>query len=211
MKLRTWILVLGLLVGGYLPSFLDAQNVDLVKLRKEEAERRKKLKQKQEKPVQITDANLKQIAEKRNKPGFAESEAEKETAPETGETPQAEPASQSEAQPLVIAADAAVDSQSGESEARRTPEYWQQMKRGLEEKIVELENRIRDNESRLNLLHTQYLNQDLPLERQRLKSELDELQKSQELDRKNLEQLRRELEELHERARKAGVPPGWLR
>ncbi|HDP95213.1 MAG TPA: hypothetical protein ENN40_07630 [Candidatus Aminicenantes bacterium] len=199
MKFGTLIVAICLLGGLSLPSRLDAQSIDLVKLRKQEAERRKKLKQEQQKQVQITDSNLKNIAEDRNKPGFAESGSQTENVPQT------------EVQPLVIAADGVVDSQSPESEARRTPEYWQQLKRGLEESIAELENRVRENQSRLNLLHTQHLNQDLPLEKQRIKTELDELRKRNELEAQRLSQLKLELEELYERARKAGVPPGWLR
>lgn len=182
-----------------MPTLLEAQNVDLVKLRKQEAERRKKLKKDQQKQLQITNTNLKQIAKDRNKPGFAESGSQTENAPQAG------------VQPLVIAADGAVDSQSPESEERRTPEYWQQLKRGLEENIADLENRLRENESRLNLLHSQYLNQDLPLEKRRIKTELDELKSRDEQDKERLKQLKSELDELYERARKAGVPPGWLR
>lgn len=199
MKIRILFVAACLLAGFSLPSRVDAQNIDLVKLRKQEAERRKKLKQEQQKQLQITDTNLKQIAENRNKPGFAESGSQEQNAP------------QAEVQPLVISADGVVDSQSSESEVRRTPEYWQQLKRGLDESITELESRIRENDSRLNLLHTQYLNQDLPLEKQRIKTELDELRSRNEQEKERLKQLRSELEALLERARKAGVPPGWLR
>jgi len=201
-------ILLGFLLGVVaLPPPLPAQQVDLVKLKKEEAERRKKLKKNAKKRIQVTNTNVKEIAETKNKPGFAESETEtkkKKSAQDANESPAA-------VRPLLMDTDSEAADQPGEIENQNSAEYWQRLKRELEEKIADHESRVRQNESRLNLLHTRYLGQDLPLEKQRIKTELDNLKSRDEEDRARLKQLRKQLEDLHERARKAGVPPGWLR
>jgi len=199
------VILLALLLGGVFASpSLESQQVDLVKLRKKEKERREKLKQQKKKRARVTDSNVKDMAESKNKPGYAESGSDSGKKKEGQEE---EPA----VKPLVSVDGADKGSQPEVQDEQTTAEYWQRLKRGLDERIADLENRLSQNESRLNLLHTQYLGQDLPMEKRRIKTELDNLKESDKQDRERLAQLRRELEELRDRARKAGVPPGWLR
>lgn len=81
------------------------------------------------------------------------------------------------------------DAASSEADPRRTETYWR-------DRLQEVDGRIRDLEEKLESpLYT--MNPRGALERQRLE--------------RDLEQARRERSELFEEARRAGVPPGWLR
>ncbi|MCK5880212.1 MAG: hypothetical protein KAH24_10545 [Holophagae bacterium] len=184
---------------------LQAQKIDLVKLKKEEAERRKKLAQKKKikgQLVRVDDTNLKKIAAKSRPLGYVK------TGSDTAKKNSGEPIP---AQPLIVGSETGGEPEIGGDDGKHNAEYWQQLKRGLEEGIVDLEKRLRTDQLRLNQLHFEYLNQDLPLKKQQIKEELDKLRLKHESDKERLKTLNRELEQLHERARRAGVPPGWLR
>ena len=205
MKRTAVFLTLVFLGTGITGLPLRGQRIDLVKLKKEEAERRKKLAQMKKKKgqlVRVDNRNLKKIAAKSRPLGYVEAKSDTEKK-ESGEP--------IPAQPLSLGSETGGESEIGEDGGKHNAEYWQQLKRGLEESIVDLEKRISADQLRLNLLHSQYLTQDLPLKKQQIKEELDNLKIKHESDKERLKTLNRELEQLHERARRAGVPPGWLR
>ena len=205
MKRIAAFLTLLFLGMGSMALPIQAQKIDLVKLRKEEAERRKKLAQKKKKKgqlVRVDNTNLKIIAAKSKPLGYVEAGSDPEKKDSWEPIP---------AQPLSLGSEAGGESEIGEDGGKHNAEYWQRLKRGLEEGIVDLEKRLRTGQLRLNQLHSEYLTQDLPLKKQQIKEELDRLKLKHESDKERLKTLNRELEQLHERARRAGVPPGWLR
>ena len=60
-------------------------------------------------------------------------------------------------------------------------------------------------------MRVDFVNRDDPVQRNKIESDrqkaIDELERL----KKNIEQDRREIDDLEEEARRAGVPPGWLR
>jgi hypothetical protein len=102
------------------------------------------------------------------------------------------------------------DTKSG-GDARGTESQW----RG---RITQARESVRRNEafaealqSRINALTTDFVNRDNPVQRSKIgqdrQSALDELAKV----RSEIEQGKQRIADIEEEARKAGVPPGWLR
>jgi hypothetical protein len=168
--------------------WLDAQDderTDLVKLKKEEEERRKKLKEQNKKSVVITNETLKQYEDKTKKnDGKKKPDVKNKT--EKPEKPQ-------------------------KIDPMKTKEYWQKLKHDLEKRINDLKVKVEANQLELNRLTTEHLIMDLPLEKGQLKKQKDEMQRLLEGQKASLTQLQAEYDSLSEKARKAGVPPGWLR
>jgi hypothetical protein len=63
----------------------------------------------------------------------------------------------------------------------------------------------------LNQLVTNYISMNLPLQKIDMKNQIDKLSADLEKDKLKLEGLQKEMDSLPEQARKAGVPPGWVR
>lgn len=163
-----------------------AQEIDLVKLKKEEEERRKKLeKQKKKKTVVITNETLKQYGE-RKKTSDSTKKPDVKSNPDASQKPE-------------------------KVDPMQTKEYWQNLKKNLEKQIRELTQQIEIDQLELNRLSTEYLINDLPLEKQAIKERKDELARLLESQKKRLKGLQAEYDSLPEKARKAGIPPGWLR
>jgi hypothetical protein len=93
----------------------------------------------------------------------------------------------------------------------QTREYWQALKKDLESKISHLEETVREQQLRLNKLHTDHLIMDLPYQKAALKKQIDELTPVLNANKQKLKNQKQELAALSDKARKAGVPPGWLR
>ncbi len=99
----------------------------------------------------------------------------------------------------------------GKKSPKKSKEWWLSRKRNLEEKIASLKKRIQELERQLNNLNTTFLIEQRPLAHQRVKSTLEKVKGQLEAARKELAQAQKDLERLYEEARKAGIPPGWLR
>ena len=93
----------------------------------------------------------------------------------------------------------------------KTKEYWQTMKQDLESKIAHLEETVREQQLRLNKLHTDHLIMDLPYQKAALKKQIDQLTPRLNENKQKLKNLKQEMAALPDKARKAGVPPGWIR
>ena len=103
------------------------------------------------------------------------------------------------------------DTKQKKRDPQKTEEYWRNLKNNIEKNIIKLEGEIKKQESELNRLRTRHLITDLPLQKRAIKAQMDELLDLLNQNKENLKNLRNELEMLRERARKAGVPPGWIR
>jgi hypothetical protein len=171
---------------------LHPQEVDLVKLKKKEEERKKKTKK--SKHV-LTNDNLDKIDVPKKPYALIKVEKKGKGSGQTGGISTASAGSEGE----------------GEGEGRRTREYWQQEKKKLLDQVNDLEveiNRMQDEYNQLMITHPA---EDILTKRISMKNRMDELFKLIPEYKQRLENLKKELEALEDRARKAGVPPGWLR
>jgi hypothetical protein len=161
--------------------------VDLMALKKQEEERRKKLGKAK---IKITNDNVNSISGGGKPYGFVQVEgggsspAGEETAPQAAE-------------------------EEGNEEKR--PDYWQKQKSELEEKISGLKAEIDGAQLELNKLWSDFYLKSVAAEQQVVRDRI--AQKTGEIEQKKLQlkESGEQLEGLYERARKAGVPPGWLR
>ncbi len=172
-------------------SGLYGQSVDLAELQKKEKERRKKLNLTKLKPGKksITDVKPKKrytFIQMQGNPG-SEQESEE------GQSKRASSRGKKE------------------EDVQKTQEYWQNLRNRLDSQVGELEQKIEIDQLTINSLTTQYFNMDLPLEKTRLKERLDRMNSAMEENKQRLQSLKNELNDLADKARKAGVPPGWLR
>jgi len=94
---------------------------------------------------------------------------------------------------------------------KNSQEYWQDQKRRLDNQIAELETKIKMAESEINRLQTQYFSMDLAIQANQLRETIDKMINANEADKQKLQELKRELDDLPDKARKAGVPSGWVR
>ncbi len=97
------------------------------------------------------------------------------------------------------------------SPRKKDRKWWVSRKKKLEEKIASLKRKIEELQKKVNTLTTGFLIEQRPIAHQRLKDELEKTKGALERAKKDLEKARKELDKLYEEARKAGIPPGWLR
>jgi hypothetical protein len=109
------------------------------------------------------------------------------------------------------AADASAKLDAATSDQVRDQAYWRERQRALQTALERDQTYLDALQSRINALTTEFVNRDDPAQRatieanrQKALSELDRLRKQIEDDRKAIADLQSE-------ARRAGVPPGWLR
>ncbi|HEY7502408.1 MAG TPA: hypothetical protein VH740_28055 [Vicinamibacterales bacterium] len=165
------------------------QKTPLAEVARKEAERRKGVKETQK---VITTKDLPESA---RKPAAA-------PAPASGEGAGTAAAPASAAAPQSAAA-AASD--------QKDEKYWRN-------RITQAREGLRRNEafaealqSRINALTTDFVNRDDPVQKAKLGE--DRAKAIEELARvkSDVEQAKRQIDDVEEEARKAGVPPGWLR
>ncbi len=90
-------------------------------------------------------------------------------------------------------------------------EWWAEQSRIIREKIARLKNKIKELELKVNSLSTQFLIEQRPFEHARVKSELEKAKGDLLRAKNELKKAEQELEALYNKARKEGIPPGWLR
>jgi SMC interacting uncharacterized protein involved in chromosome segregation len=66
-------------------------------------------------------------------------------------------------------------------------------------------------QSRVNALNTDFVNRDDPAQRQVLANDRQRALAEMERVRGEIDKLKKQIAEIEEEARQAGVPPGWLR
>ena len=66
-------------------------------------------------------------------------------------------------------------------------------------------------QSRVNALTTDFVNRDDPAQRAQIAADRQKALGEMEAVRKEIDQAKKQIADLEEEARKAGVPPGWLR
>ena len=195
--------MVGLLAGAIVwPAMAIAQQQPpLAEVARQEAERRKGVKTTQR---VITTKDLPDSAKRSPSAAPAES----------GGGPAVSGAHPSGAPPAgdqAAAAGQAPPAAANTGDARGTEEQW----RG---RITQARESVRRNEafaealqSRINALTTDFVNRDNPVQKRQIADDrvkaLDELQRV----RSDIEKGKKSIGDIEEEARKAGVPPGWLR
>lgn len=186
MKLTPLALLACFLFSGASPLFI--RGIDLMAMKKQEDERRKKLGKSK---ITVTDANVNSISVGNKKYGFVQMESDV-SAP--GEEGPAQPGA------------------AKKNDVTKQPDFWKKQQTDLEERIAKLRADIESGQSDLNKLWTDfYLKQSLAAEQEAIRAQISQLTTQIEQKKLFLEQSQTQLEDLFEKARKAGVPPGWLR
>jgi hypothetical protein len=187
MKWVPVFLLICFLSSGTAPLF--GNGVDLMAMKRQEDERRKKLAKSK---TSVNDTNVNTISVGNKKFGFVKMESE-------GSLPQegvpAEPKKQNQ----------------NEADKTKTADFWQKQKTDLEERIALLKGDIENGQAELNKLWSDFYTKNIAAEQQALQLQISQLTSQIEQKRLSLTQSEAQLEDLFEKARKAGIPPGWLR
>lgn len=187
MKGAALFLAVCLLLPAAAP-LLHGQKVDLVALKKQEEERRKK---QGESKAKVTNDNLDRIAGSGKKYGFVQMDS-------SGEPPSEE--------------EAALRQQAEQKQdVTRQPDFWQKQKADLEQRIAKLRADVEREQSELNRLWSDFYIKNIAAEQEAIRAQISQLTTQIEQKKLFLAQAEAQLEDLFERARKAGAPPGWLR
>lgn len=183
------ILVCFFFILNFLPMNLYSKgNIDLVKLKKKEEERRKKLK----KPKHaVNNTNINTIKVPIRKYSFIQMEPVESDEQDKDKSKTKE----KKKKPI---------------DPKKTRKYWQDLKNKLEHDLDELKKRVRDDQLRLNQMYTDYYSSSLPSQRE-IKDRINILSDLLERKKLMLKNLQKEMDSLADKARKAGVPPGWIR
>jgi hypothetical protein len=186
MKFLAWVLLACFSLSGFSPIFGKGA-IDLVALKKQEEERRKKItKSKQV----INDTNVNTISSGGKSYGFVQMESEGPPAEENIST--------------VADSENPIDQE-------KQPDFWKKQQIELETRIVQLKENIAGEQSELSKLWSDFYIKNIPADQDAIKIQISQLTNQIEQNKLFLSQSETQLEEFYEKARKAGVPPGWLR
>jgi hypothetical protein len=186
MKLTPLALLVCFLFTGASPLFI--RGIDLMAMKKQEDERRKKLAKSK---VAVNDTNVNSISVGNKKYGFVQMESD--VAPQEGEA-------------------AAQPGDAKKNDVTQQPDFWKKQQTDLEARIAKLKSEIELGQTDLNKLWTDfYIKQSMAAEQEAIRVQISQLTTQIEQKKLFLDQSQTELDDLYERARKAGVPPGWLR
>ena len=138
------------------------------------------------------------------------------TNKDLGSLPPGTPAPPPAATPAAAATDASAakdkeTEKSGEKEPVKDQAYWSGRMKELQTQLQRDQTYVDAMQTRVNSLATDFVNRDDPAQRGALASERQKV--LGELDRlkKQIEAEKKAIADLEEEARRANVPPGWLR
>lgn len=94
---------------------------------------------------------------------------------------------------------------------KKDEKYWRQRITEAQDKLARNQLLLEALQTRVNSLSTDFVNRDDPAQRAVISQ--DRQKTLAEMDRmnKDIEGLKKEIADIQEEARKAGVPPGWIR
>lgn len=163
-------------------------SIDLVALSKKEKERRKKIKKKKKKLV-ITDETLKKYKNKNISFTITNK------IPEDTSNLKKNAISRNE-----------INNQKNSKEA-----YWKNMKRNFEIRINSIKQAIKKIQLQLNKVTTDYYLTEIPLKKNELNQKRIKLIKELEKLKLELKKAEKDYEDFKDKARRKGIPPGWIR
>jgi len=228
-------------LAGDLCISLSGKGIDLVEMQKKEKERKKKLKKSKhvytnddlkkikDEKVNITEIKSNNGEQEKNtdskrhenssKPEKQKQEARearevditREKSTSTGES------SSERGQGIQnrdkVTLDVTNDAEGGAPNYKSEEEYWRNQRRKFDAQVAEVEAALKQEEEHYKELHNNlYINTpDLLNDQLQLKQEMEESKKRMSEYKNLLEKAKNLREEFYERARKEGIPPGWLR
>jgi hypothetical protein len=98
-----------------------------------------------------------------------------------------------------------------ESGPKKDQAYWSGRKKDLQSKVETDQTLSEALQSRVNALTTDFVNRDDPIQRASIERDRQKALSELERVKKSITDGKKALTDLDEEARKAGVPPGWLR
>jgi hypothetical protein len=186
MKFSVWVLLACFSLSGFSPIFGKGA-IDLVALKKQEAERRKKISKSKQ---ALNDTNVNTISSGGKSYGFVQMESEGPPAAENISV---------------------VSNSKNQTAEDKQPDFWKKQQIELETRIAQLKENIASEQSELNKLWSDFYIKNIPAEQAAIKVQISQLTNQSEQNKLFLSQSETQLVEFYEKARKAGVPPGWLR
>jgi hypothetical protein len=179
-----------------LPVGANAQTPPLAEVAKKEAERRKGIKETQK---VITTKDLPESA---RKPKTAPAPATESAVPATAP-----------GQPSAAGGGGAETQKSGagDTSTAKDESSWRTRITQAREAVRRSEMFAEALQSRINALTTDFVNRDNPMQRAQIGEERQKALEELARVKSDIEQNRKLVDDIEEEARKAGVPPGWLR
>jgi hypothetical protein len=198
MKFPIWVLLACFSLSGALP-ILSKGSIDLVALKKQEEERRKKISKSKQ---AVNDTNVSTIVIVGKSYGFVQME------------PDAPPAEDSI--PEIAKGAAEVNTPEiakgvNDTPLDKQPDFWKKQQVELESQIAQLKEGINGEQNDLNRLWSDFYIKNIPAEQDAIKVQITQMTNQIEQKKLFLAQFEAQLVDLYEKARKAGIPPGWLR
>jgi len=95
--------------------------------------------------------------------------------------------------------------------AAKDEKYWRTRMTTARGNLQRQELFLEALQSRVNALTTDFVNRDDPAQRAQIAADRQKALGEMEAVRKEIDQAKKQIADLEEEARKAGVPPGWLR
>lgn len=184
MKFAALALLVCFLGAGISPLL---HGVDLMAMKKQEDERRKNLAKSK---LKVTDTNVNSVSVDGKRYGFVQMETEGAIVEEEA---------------------SAAEGPVKKDDVTRQPDFWKKQQADLEQRIAKLKEDIESEQSELNRLWSDFYIKNIASEQQAIRAQIAQLTNQIEQKKLFLSQSETQLEDLYEKARKAGVPPGWLR
>lgn len=175
---------------------LFPQAIDLVKLRKKEQERRKKQKKAK---YSLTSKNINQVSTKGKKAYSLISIMTDYIPSSTAQSTQGD------------VKGSAKEGKDSKKDPKKDREYWQKKINDLRTLVNNLKKSINSREAKLDQLVRNYHILDMATERQQLDDDITKLEGIIKDEKARLQKLQARLDAIPDEARRAGVPPGWIR
>jgi hypothetical protein len=99
----------------------------------------------------------------------------------------------------------------GQQEDEKDETWWRQRIMGARESLRRSEAFAEALQSRINALSTDFVNRDDPYQRAKIGEDRQKALSEMERVQAEVTLYKKQIEDIEEEARKAGVPPGWLR
>jgi len=169
-----------------------AADSDLVKLAKQEKERRAKTQAKKT----LTNQDIEEIRKKQPLTGIEQTSSEDQTQPAEGTTN------------TTTAKQGTKEKQNDTN----TEEYWRGRKQEVDQQLKDAQSKVEQLQNEINQLQTAfYAESDGVGQRPVIKQEWDERLKALEQAKQDLQSAQSQSDGLEDEARKAGALPGWVR
>jgi hypothetical protein len=185
MKYPLYAVLVCFICTGLAPVF--SKGVDLLAMKKQEDARRKNIAKSK---LAVNDNNVNSVSVGNKKYGFVQMESDGPLPEEeAGLTPGKE----------------------GSVDETKQPDFWKKQQNELQDRIAALKEEIAGGQTDLNKLWSDFYIKNIAAEQDAIRVQISQLTNQIEQKKLFLSQAETQLEDLYEKARKAGVPPGWLR